>query len=194
MTETIFPGPDAYIDLLRNELRLCAQPIAFAAVIAERRLALAREYAGWEPIPGHSISMRRILEEVWDHVSGREMGTDRIGKFESELSEIATLVDPDRYVAFDAYRGIWLLSLATRCCAPGSGIDAVEKVARASLYIAAGCDLSEDYVCDWWLQERWNSLDVQAEARFQNKLAQALRAIPHIGRDTVEDIRRDFVN
>ena len=165
MNETIFPGTDAYIDSLRDELRLCAQPIAFAAVITERRLALAREYAGWEPIPGHSISMRRILEEVWDHVSGREMGTDRIGRFESELSEIATLVDPDRYAAFDAYRVIWLLRLATQCCAP-----------------------------DWWLQERWNSPTVQTEAHLQNKLAQALRAIPHIGRDTVEALRRDFVN
>jgi hypothetical protein len=59
--------------------------------------------------------------------------------------------------------------------------------------MSAGSGLDEDYVCDRELSEKWNTPVVRAEARLQNKLAQALRATPNIGRNTVEALRRDFV-
>jgi hypothetical protein len=195
MTETISPGPDAFLDFLLDEMRLCPIPhrVAFAAVLAERRLVSIPEYVDLKPGVGQSLSLRRIMEDVWERAGGRALEPDRISNFEDELSEIATLVDPDRYAAFNSYRGIWLLRLAARLCATGAEPDATVKAARASMYIAAGCDLSEDYVCDWRLRENWSYPEVQAEARFQKNLALSLRAIPHMLPDIVEELRRDLL-
>jgi hypothetical protein len=219
MTETIPGGPEAFLEFLRDELRLRspAHHVSFAAVLAERGLAWAADYADWVPQQGESIhaallrlawpdnyadweprlgqrvSMRQILGAVWDHSCGRSIAPDRLCEFEANLQEVAALVDPDRYASFDAYRAIWLLQLTIRCCAGGAGVAAGVVVARASLHMSAGSGLSEDYVCDQELHEKWDSPNVQAEARLQSKLAQTLRAIPRIGLDTVETLRRDFV-
>jgi hypothetical protein len=219
ITETIPGGPEAFLEFLRDELRLCssAHHVSFAAVLAERGLVWAGEYADWEPQQGESIhaallrlawphdyadweprlgqrvSMRQIMGAVWDHACGQDIAPDRLCEFEANLQEVAALVDPDRYASFYAYRGIWLLQLTTRCCASGAGTVAAVAVARSSLHISAGSGLSEDYVCDRELSEKWDAPNVQAEARLQSKLAQILRAIPRIGRDAVETLRRDFV-
>jgi hypothetical protein len=220
MTETIPGGPDAFLEFLRDELRLCspAHHVSFAAVLAERGLAWANDYADWVPQQGESIhaallrlawpddyvdweprlgqrvSMRQIMGAVWDHACGQDIAPDQLCEFEANLQEVAALVDPDRYTSFYAYRGIWLLQLTTRCCAPGAGVAAAVTVARASLHMSAGSCLAEDFVCDLELRERWNTPNVQAEARLQSKLAQTLRAIPRIGRDAVATLRRDFVS
>jgi hypothetical protein len=219
MTESIPDGPEAFLESLRDELRLCgpAHHVSFAAVLAERGLAWAGDYADWEPQQGESIhaallrlawpddyadweprlgqrvSMRQIMEVVWDHACGRSIAANRLGELEANLQEVAALVDPDRYASFYAYRAIWLLRLATRCCAGGAGVAAALAVARASLHMSAGSGLAEDYVCDRELRERWDTTKVQTEARLQVKLAQTLRAIPQIERDSVETLRRDFV-
>ena len=195
MTETIHGGPEAFLESLREELSPCAHShhVSFAAVLAERRMAWAGENVDWEPRLGQGASPRRIMEAVWDHACGRAIAPDRLGEFEADLSEIAELVDPDRFAAFDSYRGIWLLELATRCCDPGGGIAAAMKVARNSLYMSAGAGLSEDFVSDHLLRERWNVPKVQAEARLQIELARRLSATPRIGSDTVEALRRSFV-
>jgi hypothetical protein len=195
MTETIHDGPESFLESLREELSPCASShyISFAAVLAERRLASAGEYADWEPRLGQGASPRRIVAAVWDHACGRAIAPDRLGEFAADLSQVAELVDPDRFAAFDSYRGIWLLELAARCCAPGAGIAAAMKVALASLYMSAGSGLSEDYVSDQLLRERWNVPKVQAEARLQIELARRLGATPRIGSDTVEALRREFV-
>ena len=52
--------------------------------------------------------------------------------------------------------------------------------ARASLHMSADTGLSEDYVSEQFLRERWNVPKVQAEARLQSKLAGTLRATPRI--------------
>jgi uncharacterized protein YjaG (DUF416 family) len=214
MTETIPGGSEAFLEFLRDELRMCAPAhhVSFAAVLAERGLPRAADYADWEPQQGESIhaallrlawpdnyadweprlgqrvSMRQILGAVWDHACGRSIAADRLCEFEANLQEVAALVDPDRYASFDVYRAIWLLQLTTRCCAPGVGAAAATEVARASLCMSAGYDMS-----DWELREKWDLPDIQAEARLQSKLAQTLRAIPQIERDIVETLRRDFV-
>jgi hypothetical protein len=219
ITETIPGGPEEFLDFLRDELRQCAPAlhVSFAAVLAERglvwaddyadwepqqgesihaallRLAWPRDYADWEPRLGQRVSMRQIMGAVWDHACGQEIAPDRLCEFEANLQEVAALVDPDRYTSFYAYRGIWLLQLTTRCCASGAGVAAALAVARASLHMSAGSGLAEDYVCDRELRERWDIPNVQAEARIQSKLAQTLRAIQRIGRETIETIRRDFV-
>jgi uncharacterized protein DUF416 len=195
MTETIPGGPEAFLQSLREELSACAHSYhaSFAAVLAERRLASAGEYADWEPRLGQGASPRQIMEAVWDHACGRAIAPDRLGEFEASLSEVVALVDPDRYAAYVAYHVIWLLRLATRCCAPGAGVSAALKVARASLHMSTGFGLSDDFVCDRDLRENWNIPDVQAEVRLQSKLAQALRAAPSIAPDTVEALRRNFV-
>ncbi|HKQ78995.1 MAG TPA: hypothetical protein VJ810_35180, partial [Blastocatellia bacterium] len=118
---------------------------------------------------------------------------ERFGEFEADLSDLAALVDPDRFTAFNAYRGIGLIELATQCCVHGAGVAGAVKVARASLHISTGFGLSDDYICNRDLREYWNIPDVQAEARLQNKLARTLRATPRIGHDTVEALRRNFV-
>lgn len=214
MTETIPDGPEAFLEFLREELRHCshAHHVSFAAVLGERGLAWAREYADLEPSPGQpsyrylikvssageyadlapplgqGASMRQILEAVWDHACGQDIAPDRLGEFEADLTEVAVLVDPDRYAASYAWRGIRLLRLTTLCCAPGAGAAAAVEVARASLHMSAGYDMS-----DWELRDKWDIPDIQAEARLQSKLAQTLRAIPRIGLDTVETLRLDFV-
>jgi hypothetical protein len=219
MTETIPGGPEAFLEVLRDELGLCAPAhhVSFAAVLAERGLPRAADYADWEPQQGESIhaallrlawpdnyadweprlgqrvSMRQILGAVWDHACGRSIAPDRLCEFEANLQEVAALVDPDRYASFDTYRAIWLLQLTTRCCAPGAGVAAAVAVARDSLHMSTGYGLRDDDGCDRDLRERWNTPNVQAEARLQSKLAQTLRAIPVIGRDAVETLRRDFV-
>jgi hypothetical protein len=214
MTESIPGGPEAFLESLRDELRLCtpAHHISFAAVLAERRLAWAGDYADWEPQQGESIhaallrmaypeeyadweprfgqrvSMRQIMGAVWDHACGQSITPDRLREFEANLQEVAALVDPDRFAASYAWHGIWLLQLTTRCCAPGAGAAAAVEVARASLRMSAGYDMS-----DWELREKWDLPDIQAETRLQSKLAQTLRAIPQIERDIVETLRLDFV-
>ena len=195
ITETIHGGPEAFLESLREELSPCAHShhVSFAAVLAERRLALAGEDADWEPRLGQGASPRRIMEAVWDHACGRAIAPDRLGEFEADLTEVAALVNPDRYAAFDAYRGIWLLWLTVRCCATGAGVADAVTVARASLHMSAGSGLSEDYVSDQLLRERWNVPKVQAEARLQIELARGLSATLRIGSDTVEALRRDFV-
>jgi uncharacterized protein DUF416 len=195
LTDTTHGGPEAFLESLREDLRQCAPShhVSFAAVLAERRLAAAGEYVDWEPRPGQGASMRQIMEAVWDQACGRDIAPDRLGEFEADLTEVATLVDPDRYAAFDAYRGIWLLRLTVRCCATGAGVVAAVKMARASLHMSTGFGLSDDYVCDRDLRENWNNPDVQAEVRLQIKLAQAMRAAPRIAPDTVEALRRSFV-
>ncbi len=195
MTETIHGGPEAFLESLREELSPCAPShhVSFASVLAERRLASAGEYADWEPRLGQGASPRLIMEAVWEHACGRAIAPDRLGEFEADLSDVATLVDPDRFAAFDSYRGIWLLELAARCCAPGAGIAAAMKVALASLYMAADSGLSEDYVSDQLLRERWNFPKVQAEARLQIELARILSATPNVGPGAVETLRRKFV-
>ena len=219
MTETIPGGPESFLESLREELRPCgiAHHVSFAAVLAERRLASAGEYADWEPRLGHGASPRQIMEAVWDYacelaiapdrLSGFEAGSaeaqfltnyrrvspDRLSGFEADLSDVVALIDPDRFAAFENYRGIWLLQLTTQSLARGVGDAVAVMVARASLYLSAGSGLSEDYVSDWFLRERWNIPDVQAEARLQNRMAQTLRETPSIGRDAIEALRRDFV-
>jgi len=195
MTEAIPVGPEVFLESLREELSPCSpsHQVSFAAVLAERRLASAGEYADWEPRLGQGESPRRIMEALWGHACGRAIAPDRLDEFETDLSEVAALVDPDRFAAFEAYRGIWLLELATRCCAPGAGIAPAMKVARASLHMSAGAGLSEDYVSDQFLRERWNVPKVQAESRLQSKLARTLRATPRIAPDAVNALRRDFV-
>jgi len=195
MTETISGAPEAFLESLREELLHCGPThhISFAAALAERQLSRIGEYADWTPRLGQGASPRRIMEAVWKHACGQDIAQDRLGEFKADLSEVAALVDPDRFAAFDSYRGIFLLELATRCCAHGSGIAAAMKVSRASLYMSASSGLSEDYVSDQLLRERWNVPKVQAEARLQIELARTLSATPHIGRDTVETLRRDFV-
>lgn len=195
ITETIHGGPEAFLESLREELRHCAHShhVSFAAVLAERRLAWAGEYVDWEPRPGQGASMRQIMEAVWSQACGRDIAPDRLDEFEADLTEVAALVDSDRYAAFDAYRGIWLLRLTVRCCATGAGVADAVTAARASLHMSADSGLSEDYVSEQFLRERWNVPKVQAEARLQSKLAGTLRATPHIGPDAVEALRRDFV-
>jgi uncharacterized protein YjaG (DUF416 family) len=195
MTETIPGGPEAFLESLREELSPCAHShhVSFAAVLAERRMAWAGENVDWEPRLGQGASMRQIMEAVWSHACGRDIAPDRLGEFEADLTEVATLVDPDRYAAFDAYRAIWLLRLTVRCCATGAGVADAVTAARASLYMSADSGLSEDYVSEQFLRERWNVPKVQAEARLQSKLARTLRAMPRIAPDAVEALRRDFV-
>jgi hypothetical protein len=164
--------------------------------------------------------MRQIMEAVWDHACGQDIAPDRLGEFEADLTEVAALVDPDRFSASFAYSVIWLLKLTTRCCAPGAGVAAAVTLARDSLYMSihaarrlppgiaavmaapdslhmsTGFGFSyKDYwnEDDWELYEKWHTPNVQAEARLQSKLAHTLRAIPRIGRDIVETLRRDFV-
>jgi hypothetical protein len=137
--------------------------------------------------------MRQILEAVWDHACGQDISPDRFGEFEADLQEVAVLVDPDRHTASYAWNGISLLQLTTQCCAPGAGVAAAVAVAKASLRMSTGYSLSWDYTCDLYLHEKWDSPKIQAEARLQSKLAQTLRAIPLIGLDNVETLRRDFV-
>jgi hypothetical protein len=45
MTESIFIGPEAFLESLREELPPCASAhhVSFAAVLAERRLALTEQ-------------------------------------------------------------------------------------------------------------------------------------------------------
>lgn len=246
MTETIPGGPDAFQESLREELRPCAPAhhVSFAAVLGERWLPWAGEYADWEPTPGQpsyrylikvssaseyadlapplgqGASMRQIIEAVWDHACGQDIAPDRLGEFEADLSEIGVLVDPDRFSASFAYSVIRLLRLTTRCCAPGAGVAAAVTVARDSLYMSihaarrlppgiAAVMMAPDslhmstgfgfsykdywFKDDWELYEKWYTPNVQAEARLQRKLAQTLRTIPRIERDTVEALRRDFV-
>jgi hypothetical protein len=219
MTETIHGGPEAFLEFLRDELRLCspAHHVSFAAVLAERGLRWANDYADWAPQQGESIhaallrlvwpddyadweprlgqrvSMRQIMGAVWDHACGQSIAPDRLCEFEANLQEVKALVDPDRYTSLYAYRGIWLLQLTTRCCAPGAGVAAAVTVARDSLHMSTGNGLRDDYGYDRDLRESWRIPNVQAEARLQSKLAQTLRAIPLIGRDAVETLRRDFI-
>ena len=142
--------------------------VSFAAVLAERRLVLAGEYADWNPASGKARLRARSMEACGSRLRP-DIAPERLGEFEADLSEVATLVDPDRYAAFDAYRDLapWL---TTRCCAskPGS---LTREAARASLHMSAGFGLSEDYVSEQFLRERWNVPKVQAEARLQSKLA-----------------------
>jgi hypothetical protein len=196
ITETIPGGPEAFLEFLREELRPCAlaHHVSFAAVLTERGLAWADGWDDWKPRLGQGASMRQIIEAVWDRACGRAIAPERLCEFEADLSELQVVVDPDRFAATRDYYRIWLLRLTTRCCAPGAGVDAAVAVARASLHMSAGCDLSEDWVCDMVLRERWGIPDVQEEARLQSKLAQTLRAIPRIDRGAVETLRRDFVN
>src|SRR5688572_21589599 len=196
MTEPITDGPEAFLESLREELFPCppSHHVSFAAALAERRLTLFGEYAGWKPRLGQGASPLRIVEALWDHVRETAVTPVRLNEFEADLTDLAALVDPDRFAAFDSYRGIRLLTLATRCCAPGAGIYDVMTVARASLHASIGFYLSDEYLGNLELREKWNTPDVQAEARLQSDMARALRAAPRIGRDTVEAIRRKFVS
>ena len=123
ITETIHGGPEAFLESLREELSPCAHShhVSFAAVLAERRLAWAGEMSTGNRL-GQGASMRQIMEAVWSHACGRDIAPERLGEFEADLSEVATLVDPDRYAAFDAYRAIWLRWLTVRCCAIEAGV------------------------------------------------------------------------
>jgi len=219
MTEAIAGGPEAFLESLREELSPCAHPhhVSFAAVLAERGLALVGEYADWKPRLGQGASPLQIVEALWDHAcelaiapdppdgfeadsaeeqfltNYRQISPDQFGEFEADLSDLGALVDPDRFAAFRSYRGIWLLKLAMRCCATGAGVAEAVTAARASLHISADSGLSEGYVSDQFLRERWNVPKVQAEARLQSKLARTLRATPRIAPDAVIALRRDFV-
>ena len=219
MTEAITGGPEAFLESLREELRTCApsHQVSFATVLAERRLALVGEYADWKPRLGQGASPIQIVEALWDHAcelaiapdppdgfeadsaeeqflnNYRQISRVQFGEFEADLSDLGALVDPDRFAAFRSYRGIWLLKLATRCCAPGAGIAAVVEVARASLQMSIGFGLYDDYHDNMKLRENWNIPDVQAEARLQSKLARTMRSTARIGRSAVETLRREFV-
>jgi hypothetical protein len=219
MTEAIAGGPDAFLESLREELSPCAHShhVSFAAILAERRLALFGEYVDWKPRLGRGASPLQIVEALWDHAcelaitpdprdgfeadsaeeqfltNYRQISPDQFGEFEADLSDLGALVDPDRFAAFRSYRGIWLLKLAMRCCSPGAGIASVMEVAQASLHMSIGFGLYDDYYDNMQLRENWNIPDVQAEALLQSKLARTLRATPRIGRGAVEALRRDFV-
>jgi uncharacterized protein YjaG (DUF416 family) len=195
MTETIPGGPEAFLEYLREELRPCAPShhVSFAAALAERGLAVVGEYADWNPRLGQGASPLQIVNALWGHACERRITPDQIGEFESDLSALAALVDPDRLAAFRSYSGIALLTLAIRCCVPGGGIASVVEVARASLHISTGFGLSDDYQSNLELRERWNATDVQAEAQLQIELARTLRSASRVERDTVKALRRKFV-
>jgi hypothetical protein len=196
MIEPVTDTPETFLESLREELYPCpsSHHVAFAAALAERGLALIGEYSDWNPRLGQGASPLQIVEELWGHACGMAVAPDRLNEFEADLRDLAALVDPDRFAAFDSYRGIRLLGLATRCCAPGAGIYDAMTVARASLHAAIGFYLSDERHGSLELREKWNTPPVQAEARLQSELARTLRATPRIEHDTVEALRRDFVS
>jgi hypothetical protein len=195
LTELISGGPEDFLEFLREELHPCppSHHVSFAAALAERGLALIGEYAGWSPRLDKGASPLQIAGALWDHACGTAIAPDRLNEFESDLSDLAALVDPDRVAAFDSYRGLRLLKLATRCCAPGAGIYDCMTVARASLHISIGYYLSDEPHSSLELREKWDTPSVRTEAMLQSELARTLRSTPSIGRDTVEALRRDFV-
>jgi hypothetical protein len=184
--------PDWYFSDLEGELRSCTpgHRVAFAALLAARRLLLVDEDADWAPRSGKGASLQQMMTEVWGQACGHRIATQRLAEFEEDLSEIGVNVDPDRYRAFDNYRGIWIIRLAVRCCAaaagaPGADALAALAVARASVEMAAGCALAADDVADFLVREQWQSQAVQAEVLRQRALLGQVLAIPTIDAEAV---------
>lgn len=158
------------------------QRAAFCAAMAERYLPVYAAFSKAEEW-GDAAGMRRALDAVWDHLSGRSLGAVDIRRYRGLVHDATPHMDD--FDAGEALAAAVLVGEAVDACQPGNNLNAAIQAAisgfeavmpgwsddpREQMRLWKKKAVRQEFSQQVWLLDR-----VQAVARFDETAVRALR-------------------
>jgi uncharacterized protein YjaG (DUF416 family) len=164
------------------------QRLAFVTALAERWL---RVYEKFSAAQGHGDPgvLRRIVDEIWDHLRGRPMAPSDAGRFSEQINENAPDTEEfDQLSAWKALQACVILGLALKCCHGKDNAATITKAVQAAFEAVLG-----DCPSDPAGQRRaWKKVAVREEFANQSALLDAIGPILRFDDQTIARLRSDL--
>ena len=178
---------DEYEAFLKSKIEpwSSAQRTAFAAAMAERWLHIYEKFSvkeQWGDLP----ALRRSLEAIWGHVTGRDLAPADLARHANQVEDCTPHMDD-----FDAYAALAtcvIISEALECCGTEDNSPPAVRAALSGFEAAV-----ENWAFDPDDQPRlWKQVGARNELKKQLKLLERIEAISRFNAASVEALRKSL--